>query len=69
VFQRVFRLTWEPAAQGYRRTFPPGRWTWDDGRVWTGGEVRVMLGAGLGGGCEGAPDPRGVTRRKRPVDA
>lgn len=44
--KRVFRLAWEPAAQGYRRTFPPGRWTWDDGRVWTGGEVRVMVKRG-----------------------
>jgi hypothetical protein len=29
---------------GYRREFEPGRWTWDEARTWTRGEVEARAG-------------------------
>jgi hypothetical protein len=31
---------------GYRRTFEPSRWVWDEARLWTAGEVRAEILSG-----------------------
>lgn len=41
-----FDLRWDEASGGYRRTFEPSRWTWDEARLWTPAEARAEIFAG-----------------------